>query len=132
MSKELYLLVDGTYASPDDCDVGADNELRHKDNGVPVALREDGTPQTLAQGTVENMNVEAAEVGVSDAPPPELKDEPVEADKLSPEPDDDLLLTTDDMKPDEGRKEVKVAPAKAKEVKPAKAKSYKNRELKAR
>jgi len=73
MSKELYLLVDGTHADPDDCDVGADHELRHA-NGVPVALREDGKPQTIAAGAVENKNVEAANAG--EAPPREMKPEP--------------------------------------------------------
>lgn len=72
MTKTLYLLVDGTHADPDECDVGADHELRHA-NGVPVALREDGNPQTVAQGAVENMNVLASELGASDTPVEPLK-----------------------------------------------------------
>jgi outer membrane biosynthesis protein TonB len=127
MSKELYLLVDGTHADPDECDVGADHELRHA-NGVPVALREDGLPQTVAQGAIENMNVEAAAAVEPDAPPPaaEIKDEPVvEEDK------DDLLLTTDDLKPKkEEPKPAKVSKAKA--PKPRKATPAKNREIRSR
>lgn len=100
--KNLYLLVDGTHADPGECDVGADHELRHA-NGLAVALREDGTPQTVAQGAVENMNVEAAKAGESELAPP-----------------DDLLLTTDDVE------------AETDETKPAKAKKPakpKNREI---
>lgn len=66
MSKtnpELYLLVDGTHADPSECDVGADHMLRHA-NGVPVALREDGNPQTVADNTAESGNVQAANAGV--------------------------------------------------------------------
>lgn len=126
MPKDLYLLVDGTHADPDECDVGADLELRHA-NGVPVALREDGNPQTVAQGAVDNMNVAAAAEVVPDAPPPavELKDEPAEPAK------DDLLMTTDDLEPApekaEAPKPVKVSKPKAK----AKAKP-KNREIRTR
>lgn len=142
MSKELYLLVDGTHADPDDCDVGADNELRHE-NGVPVALREDGLPQTVAQGTIENMNVEAvkagekaadeaAEIIASDAAavedglkaPNELRSE----EKIKQPSDDDLLLKTDDLKPKpaDGPKKVAAKPNQAR------AKKYKNREMKVR
>lgn len=62
MSKanpDLYLLVDGTHADPNECDVGADHMLRHA-NGVPVALREDGTPQTLGGNASDSGNVQAA------------------------------------------------------------------------
>lgn len=134
-SKDLYLLVDGTHASPDDCDVGADNELRHNENGVPVALDAEGNPQTVAQGAVDNKNEEAAAAGEDAAKEAEQiatdNDAAKTADAKEPKgpvteinpatgksSDDDLLLTTDDVQP--------------KAAKSAKAKNYKNRELKAR
>lgn len=136
-SKELYLLVDGTYADPSKCDLGADNELRHGENGVPVALDGEGNPQTVVQGSVDNKNVEAAEAGedaakeaaeIAEANAAAAKDEAKEpkgpvVTEINPatgqSSDADLLLTTDDLKP------------KAKAAKPAKAKTYNNRELKA-
>lgn len=148
MAKELYLLVDGTHADPDECDLGADNELRHA-NGVPVALRYDGNPQTVSLGVVENKNVEAAEAGEAAAREAEqiVADDAAAAKgegKFSSVdlPGNDQLLTTDDLqppKPTDGqgsfsdeRDEAPKPVAKAKAVKPAKAKTYKNRELKAR
>lgn len=133
MPKELYLLVDGTHADPDECDVGADHELRHA-NGLAVALNEDGSPQTVSQGAIDNKNVEAAQVGESDAPPPaaELKDEP-EGDAVQTEinpakpADDDLLLTTGDLKP-----EAKKAAPKPKKATARKPEKPKNRELRTR
>lgn len=105
MSKDLYLLVDGTHADPDECDVGADNELRHGENGVPVALNEDGSPQTVAQGAIDNMNVEAAAAGESDSPPADVAGE----EEAQPEAE-------------------APKPAKAKK----KAKRYNNREMRSR
>lgn len=126
--KDLYLLVDGTHADPDECDVGADNELRHNDNGVPVALNEDGSPQTVKQGAVDNKNVEAAEAGEAAAKEAEqinadnaaaAKAETKEAGdavvtEINPatgkSSDEDLLLTTDDLKPEKEPKKAKKAP----------------------
>lgn len=50
----LYLLRDGTYADPKDCfkDKG-DGVLKHK-NGVAVALKSDGEPETMADATATN------------------------------------------------------------------------------
>lgn len=80
----LYLLQDGTQAAPGDCKAGKDGVLRHK-NGVAVALRADGTPQTIGQGAVDNKNVEAAKVG--DAPTAaEPKAETMPDMKAEPEP----------------------------------------------
>lgn len=55
---DLYMLLDGTYAAPGECSAGADGVLRHA-NGVPVALREDGEPMTLAAVTDENAKAAA-------------------------------------------------------------------------
>lgn len=58
----LYLLRDGTYADPKDCKKGDDGVLRHE-NGVEVALRDDGKPMTL--GKVTEHNAAAAEAAAS-------------------------------------------------------------------
>lgn len=58
----LYLLVDGTHADPAECSKGADGVLRHK-NGMAVAMRGTGEPQTVGEDAVLNKNVEAAEAG---------------------------------------------------------------------
>lgn len=136
-SKDLYLLVDGTHADPSKCEIGADNELRHGENGVPVALDGEGNPQTVSQGAADNKNEEAAKAGEDAAKEAEKinadNEDALKAEAKEPKgavtaidpatgksSDDDLLLTTDDLKP------------KAKEVTSAKAKTYKNREVKAR
>lgn len=144
-SKNLYLLVDGTHANPDDCDVGADNELRHGEYGVPVALNEDGSPQTVGQGAIDNKNVEAAEAGeaaaqeaakiaedAAAAAKAEAKVGEAVVTEINPatgrSSDENLLLTTDDVKP--------VAPKAAPKPKAVKAKPksapYKNRELRSK
>lgn len=126
--KDLYLLVDGTHADPDECDVGADHELRHA-NGMAVALREDGTPQTIKQDAIDNKNVEAAQEVEPDAAPPaaELKDEPAVEDKK-----DDLLLTTEDLKPKAPERKVEAVKPKAAKVSKPKATPAKNREIRSR
>lgn len=110
--KDLYLLVDGTHADPDDCDVGADLELRHA-NGLAVALNEDGSPMTVAQGAIDNMNAQAAAEVEPDAPP---------------HAEDAHLIAGDDPEPEPepAKAEPKKGPAKAKKT-PAK-----NREIRTR
>lgn len=149
MSNDLYLLVDGTHASPDDCDVGADNELRHNENGVPVALDADGKPQKLSKLVLDAKNVEAAEAGVKASDEAEQinaeNKAAAEAEATEPEgplteidpatgkaASDDLLLTTADVAPVPEKAPAKAAPVKAKAAVSAKPKTYKNRELKAR
>lgn len=61
-----YLLQDGTYAAPSDCAADGSGVLRHK-NGLAVAMRGDGSPQTVASGAVDNKNVEAAATGAAAA-----------------------------------------------------------------
>ncbi len=83
----FYLLVDGTHADPDDCARGADGVLRHE-NGLAVAIREDGNPSTIGVDAVDNKNVEAAQMGEPDPntqPPPP-----------SAPPQGDLLAETTD------------------------------------
>jgi hypothetical protein len=60
----LVLLRDGTYAPPGDCKRD-DNDavIKHEASGIPVALYEDGTPQTLGQDAINNKNVDAALAG---------------------------------------------------------------------
>lgn len=134
MSKDLYLLVDGTHANPDDCDVGADNELRHKDNGVPVALDANGNPQTIAQLSVDSKNEEAAKAGEDAAAEADRINADnavaVEAEAKAPEgpvvteinpatgekTEDDLLLTTEDLKPAKAPAKAKAKPAKNREI----------------
>lgn len=67
-SSDQYLLQDGTYADPKDCKKGDDGVLRHE-NGVAVALRDDGSPMTLSK--VTEHNVEAAEAAAAPAAPAE-------------------------------------------------------------
>jgi len=57
-----YLLVDGTYADPNEVSHDKDGVLKHK-NGVAVALRESGVPHTIGVDAVQNKNVEAAKAG---------------------------------------------------------------------
>jgi len=64
---DLYLLQDGTHAAPGDCSKAEDGVLRHK-NGLAVAMRADGTPETVADASVTNMNVAAASAGKEAAP----------------------------------------------------------------
>lgn len=59
-AADQYLLADGTYADPRACSKGTDGVLRHE-NGVPVAMRDDGEPMTL--GKVTEHNIEAAKAG---------------------------------------------------------------------
>jgi len=56
-----YLLVDGTHADPNDVAPDKDGVLRHT-NGLAVALHDNGVPQTIGRGAVENKHVEAAKV----------------------------------------------------------------------
>lgn len=87
-SGSLYLLQDGTHADPKDCSAGKDGVLRHK-NGLAVAMREDGEPQTLGSDAVQNMNVEAAKIPaevplaapVEAEPPAPVPIEPDQAEK---------------------------------------------------
>lgn len=71
-SGDQYLLQDGTYADPKDCKKGDDGVLRHE-NGVAVALRDDGSPMTLSK--VTEHNVEAAEAAAVPANPEDAKAE---------------------------------------------------------
>jgi hypothetical protein len=57
----LYLLQDGTHASPGDVSKGKDGVLRHK-NGLAVCLYENGEPQTVGKDAVNNKNVDAAKM----------------------------------------------------------------------
>jgi len=60
---DLYLLRDGTYATPGECSENDDGVLCHTENGVPVAIDGEGNPETLKKGAVDNMNVFAVEQG---------------------------------------------------------------------
>lgn len=85
-----YLLADGTHADPNDCAPGADGVLRHKD-GLAVALRGDGVPQSIGVDAVDNKNVEAAKLG---EPDPNTQDRAVA--KSETHSDSALLAETTD------------------------------------
>lgn len=51
--NNLYVLQDGTYADPKACKKGDDGVLRHE-NGVGVALGENGEPLTVGEATATN------------------------------------------------------------------------------
>lgn len=57
-----YVLQDGTHADPNDVAPDGKGVLRHKD-GLDVAMRADGNPQTIGVDAKANKNVEAAEAG---------------------------------------------------------------------
>lgn len=67
-----YLLVDGTHADPNDVAPDKDGVLRHK-SGLALALHEDGTPQSIGKGAVENKNVAAAAAAEEPAPEPSVE-----------------------------------------------------------
>ena len=73
-----YVLADGTHADPNDCAPGEDGVLRHE-NGVPVALHEDGTPMSVGKAADEGNNVEAAQ-----RPPAQLQSEPKDVKPAKP------------------------------------------------
>lgn len=125
-----YLLVDGTYADPNDVATGEDGVLRHKD-GLAVALHENGVPQTIGMDAVENKNVEAAEAGEQAAASVEKQKSDDEAAAKGEEALGDAPVTK--INPETGKgvePEEKKKPA-AKDVRPATVKrGYKTRELK--
>lgn len=86
VSSEQYLLADGTYADPRDCKKGDDGALRHK-NGVPVALKADGQPQTLGESAITSKNVEAAQMAA---------DRPAEAAAPTPGPAAEMVQGFDE------------------------------------
>ncbi|HYD66187.1 hypothetical protein [Azospirillum sp.] len=49
----MYRLMDGTQADPDDCAKGEDGILRHR-SGVKVAIDGEGKPETIAGGAATN------------------------------------------------------------------------------
>lgn len=51
--EEMFVLMDGTQANPDDCARDKDGVLRHK-NGVKVAIDGDGKPETVGNRTEMN------------------------------------------------------------------------------
>lgn len=130
-----YVLVDGTNADPNYCAPGPDGVLRHE-NGVPVALHEDGTPMSVGVAALENKNVEAAaqgEVAAEMAEQQRTDDAAVETEA------GDAVVT--EIDPATGQPADETAQAdsadekaknEAKEAKPAPAKRYKTRQAKAR
>lgn len=97
--QDLYVLVDGTQADPGDVSRGDDGVLRHK-NGMAVALKADGSPQTIADRTA--MNKAAAEAGKK--PAADLHLSPAADDTKVQQPKREPLMTTQDMKPAPDRK----------------------------
>lgn len=79
-SDDLYLLQDGTHTPPANCDTGPNGVLRHTESLLAVCLYEDGTPQTVGQDAINNMNAEAAKAPVVEAAAPP-----------APPPDDHLI-----------------------------------------
>ena len=67
-SLGLYLLQDGTHADPGGCAPDDKGVLRHTESGLAVCLYEDGTPQTVGQDAINNMNLAAAKAAEPDAP----------------------------------------------------------------
>jgi hypothetical protein len=65
----LYLLQDGTHADPGACAPDNKGALRHTESGLAVCLYEDGTPQTVGQDAINNMNLAAATAADPDASP---------------------------------------------------------------
>lgn len=146
-ARDLYLLADGTYANPADCEPDADGALRHI-YGMPVAMTEDGKPQTVRQGAVDNKNVEAAEAGEVAAAEAErkatdnaraLKDEAANTAPAELGVDVTTGQPTAEVAPEPALapEPAPVAPesfvpptAKPKSLRPAKAKTYKTREVK--
>lgn len=82
---KLYLLQDGTQADPADCKKAEDGVLRHK-NGLAVALKDDGSPQTLQSIADVNTSLQERAFGDKDAA---VEDEAKASDKAKaakPEP----------------------------------------------
>lgn len=91
--EDMVVLMDGTQADPDDVSRGKDGVLRHK-NGVPVAIGEDGEPETIGKRTARNAS--AANAGKQ----PEAKmavphPDDVEAAAMKDEPADDTRSPVD-------------------------------------
>jgi hypothetical protein len=91
-SGDLYLLQDGTYADPKDCEAGKDGVLRSKVNGLAVAKRDDGEPQTLQKTADHNVALQqkafAGKPAAGEGVQPEKAAEPrdgAEAIRQSPE-----------------------------------------------
>lgn len=51
--EQMFVLMDGTQADPDDCARDKDGVLRHK-NGVKVAIDGEGKPETVDDRTAMN------------------------------------------------------------------------------
>lgn len=79
--ENFYVLADGTQADPADVSKGDDGVLRHK-NGMAVAMKADGKPETIADRTAEN--VRALNAGKTEA----------EKKQAAEQKPNDLLATT--------------------------------------
>lgn len=82
---DLYLMQDGTYVKPSEVSPDKAGVLRSK-SGLAVVTDAAGAPVTAEGGSVTNMNVMAAKVGVSDAPPPEIAPPPAPKKEKEPVP----------------------------------------------
>lgn len=69
--EEMFVLMDGTQANPDDCARGEDGVLRHK-NGVKVAIDGEGRPETVGDRTVMN-SLAAGRGAVEQQPRPRVE-----------------------------------------------------------
>ena len=75
-----YVLQDGTHADPNDCAPDEEGVLRHKD-GLAVAMRSGGVPQSVGVDAEANKNVEAAEAGKTEEVRPSPKSRELTAEK---------------------------------------------------
>src|SRR3954471_20765444 len=76
-SGELYILLDGTYASAGDCPKGDDGVMRGP-SGVPVAMTDEGEPMTVKRQVDLGGNALAAEMGKHDD---DERDMPADVDR---------------------------------------------------
>lgn len=109
---DKYLMQDGTYADFSECSEGDDGVLRHAENGVAVALRDDGEPMTLA--LVTQHNVEAAEAAAASTESLDHEQSPAENPEM---PAEEAPKPADEPKPAE--EPAPPAPAVEEEPKPA-------------
>lgn len=86
-ANDFVILQDGTQADPGDVSKGEDGVMRSK-NGVAVSLGSDGKPQTVGRAALENGNVLAASGATGNTNDQKKKD--------------DMLLTTETVKPNAG------------------------------
>lgn len=80
--EQMFVLMDGTQADPDDCARDKDGVLRHK-NGVKVAINGDGEPETVGDRTAMN-SLAAGRRDVEQQPRPKDEQKPAAPEPIPP------------------------------------------------